>query len=227
MSRIVLITGSSRGIGFACAKKFLTNNDKVVIFCRHKKHILEAYKELSKNFPEENILPLVGNVCKEEDVKNIIKKTVEKWGYINILINNAGIAIYKDIKSTTLKEWKDVMNINVGGYFLFVKNTLPFIKKHGIIINVSSILGLQAKKFYAAYSASKFAIIGFSQVLADELRNVKVYTVCPGGVATKLHLDIHPWEDPSRMMSPEYVADKIFDLAHGKKNSGYLLKILK
>jgi len=223
-SKTAIITGSTRGIGLATADKLQKEGYNVVIFCRHEEHTQKAKNRL---IAPEKTLALTGDVRKEKDIENIIKKTIDKWGKIDILINNAGKAIYKPIEETSLGEWKDVMDTNAKGTFLFSKKVIPKMKKEGSgkIINISSGLGLSGQANYSAYSMSKFAVVGLTEVLADELQEIKSYAVCPGGVATKLHLDIHPWENPDNMMEPDHIAEEIMNLIYSEKESGYIHKV--
>lgn len=231
MRRVVLITGSSRGIGLATAAEFLKHRDKAVIFCRHKDHVDEARGELEQFGDSKDILSLVGDVRKMSDVKRIVEETLKTFGRIDVLVNNAGIAVWKLIEETSEEEWNDVLDINLKGHFLFMREVVPLMKKQksGIIINISSGLGVRGAEKYSAYVSSKFGIIGLTQVVADEVKKtgIRVYAVLPGAVATKLHLDIHPWEDPTRMMTPEYVAEKIFQVADGTKKSGSSIEVYK
>lgn len=100
-------------------------------------------------------------------------------------------------------------------------------QKRGTIINVSSGLGVRGMRNCSAYSASKFGLNGLTQSVADEMLQtpLKFYTILPGAVATKLHLDIHPWENPETMMTPEYIGEKIFTVAYGKEPSGTSIEI--
>ena len=223
-SKTAIITGSTRGIGLATADKLQKEGYNVVIFCRHKEHAQEAKNRL---IAPEKTLALIGDVRKEKDIENIVEKTIDKWGKIDILVNNAGKAIYKPIEETSLEEWEDVMDTNAKGTFLFSKKVIPKMKKEGSgkIINISSGLGLSGQANYSAYSMSKFAVVGLTEVLADELQEIKSYAVCPGGVATKLHLDIHPWENPDNMMKPEHIAEEIMNLIYSEKESGYIHKV--
>lgn len=231
MSRVVLITGSTRGIGLATAKEFLRAGDRVVIFCRHEDHVKEAANELSKTAPEENILALKGDVRIPADVTRIVQQTIEHFGTIDVLVNNAGIAHFKNIEETDIEIWDDTIDTNLRGYFLFLKETIPHMVRqgNGVLINISSGLGLYGSAKYSAYCASKFGIIGLVEVLADELKRtpIKIYAVCPGGVNTKLHLDMHPGENPDKMIQPEHIGKKIFELAKGKKRSGTIIKVYK
>ncbi len=100
MSRVVIVTGSTRGIGFATAAEFLKHDDRVVVFCRHQGHVERSVKELGLASPNENILGLVGDVRDSKDVKRIVAQTMKRFGRIDILINNAGIGAYKEIEQT-------------------------------------------------------------------------------------------------------------------------------
>ena len=230
MNRIVIITGSTRCIGLAIAQGFLKRKDKVIVFCRHKNHLEEATEVLSKIASPEDIFGTVCDVRISADVKRVVAETINKFGRIDILINNAGTALWKLTEEISELEWDDVLDTNLKGPFLFTREVLPVMKrqKAGIIINISSGLGEHGGAKYSAYSASKFGVIGLTQCVAAETSqtgDIKVYAVLPGAVATKLHLDIHPSEDPSSMMTPEYVAEKILELAEGYKITGSSVEI--
>ncbi len=228
-NRVALITGSSRGIGLATAEEFLKNGDNVVLFCRHEGHVAAAKEKLNQIGPRKNILDLVGDVRNYRDVQRIVAESLKKFGRIDVLVNNAGVAIWKSIEETSETEWDEVLATNLKGQFLFLREVLPLMKKQksGVVINISSGLGVQGEAKYSAYASSKFGIIGLTEVAADENKNtnLKIYAVLPGAVATKLHLDLHPWEDPSNMMTPAYVAKKILALAEGKKKTGELVEV--
>ena len=231
--RTALITGSTRGIGLATAAEFLRNGDNAAIFCRHKNHVDEAVDKLTAGLGADNkskrILGLVGDVRDAASVEHIVATVLEKFGSIDVMINNAGVAVWKPIEETTEEEWDDVIKTNLKGSFLFMRNVVPVMKRQGggVIINISSGLGVQGQANYSAYSASKFGQVGLVQVVADETSGtgIKVYAILPGGVATKLHLDIHPWEDQSQMMTPEHVAKTIFEVAEGERHSGSSIEV--
>ncbi|HEY3374025.1 MAG TPA: SDR family oxidoreductase [Candidatus Aquicultor sp.] len=227
------MTGSTRGIGLATAVEFLKNGDSVTVFCRHQDHVDQALEQLCKNAglqnPCQNILGLVGDVRMFDDVREIVDATFRNFGRIDVLINNAGVAVWRPIEATSEGEWDDIIDTNLKGSFLFMREVVPIMRhqQSGIIINVSSGLGVEGEANYSAYSASKFGLIGLTQVVADETKDVgiKVYAVLPGAVATKLHLDIHPWEDPSKMMTPEHVAKRIFEIAEGTMPPGESIEV--
>ena len=229
MRRSVMITGSTRGIGFATAAEFLKNGDRVVIFCRHKEHVKKAESDLALLGPSGNILGLVADVRRERDVKRIVRQCLKHFSSIDILINNAGIAAYKPVEEMGEKEWDDILDTNLKGTFLFIREVVPFMKEQGsgMIINISSGLGVEGEANFSAYCASKFGVIGLTQVVADETKDsgLQVYAVLPGAVNTQLISDIDLGMDPSELLAPKYLAKKIFKVAEGKRKSGTLFKV--
>jgi 3-oxoacyl-[acyl-carrier protein] reductase len=224
MNRTVIITGSTRGIGFSTAAEFLKDRDRVAIFCRHKEHVTKAINRLAGLGKRQNILGLVGDVRREREVKRIVDQCLKHFGRIDILVNNAGIAAYKEIEKVSQKEWDDILDTNLKGCFLFMRQVVPVMKKQGkgVIINISSGLGLSGEANFSAYCASKFGVIGLTQSIADEMVNtgLRIYAVLPGAVNTKLNWDLDLGMAPSELLAPEYVAKKIFRLAEGKRRSG-------
>ncbi|MGZ3514266.1 MAG: SDR family NAD(P)-dependent oxidoreductase [Thermodesulfobacteriota bacterium] len=224
MNRIVVITGSTLGIGFSTAAEFLKSGDQVIIFCRHRKHVAKAINQLAGFDRKQNILGLVGDVRNEKDVKRIVAQSLKHFGRIDILINNAGIAAYKELEKTTEKEWDDILDSNLKGCFLFMRRVVPVMKQRGsgVIINISSGLGISGEANFSAYCASKFGVIGLTQSVADETADtgLRIYALLPGAVNTKLNWDLGLGMKPSELLSPGHVAKRIFELAKGKRRSG-------
>jgi NAD(P)-dependent dehydrogenase (short-subunit alcohol dehydrogenase family) len=229
MNRIVLITGSTRGIGFATALEFLKDGDQVAIFCRHQGHVREAVKHLGRLADSQKVLGLVGDVRKGVDVKRIVNRCLKTFGRIDVLVNNAGTAACQEIEKTTEKQWDEILDTNLKGTFLFLREVLPAMKERrsGIIVNVSSLLGIEGMKKLSAYCASKFGVIGLTRSVADETvaDGVRVYAVLPGAVDTKLNKDLDLDLKFSDLSRPEDVASRIFQLAEGKKKSGQSVKV--
>ncbi len=224
MDRIVVITGSTRGIGFSTATEFLRSGDQVVIFCRHRKHVAKAINQLSGFGQRQNILGLVGDVRNERDVKRIVAQSLKQFGRTDILINNAGIAAYEELEKMTQREWDDILDTNLKGCFLFMRRVVPVMKKEGtgVIINISSGLDVSGEANFSAYCASKFGVIGLTQSVADETADtgLRIYALLPGAVNTKLNRDLDLGMAPTDLLSPEHVAKRIFELAEGKRKSG-------
>ncbi len=224
MNRSVLITGSTRGIGFSTAAQFLKSSDQVVVFCRHREHAAKAINQLANFGQRQNILGLVGDVRNERNARRIIAQCLKHFGRIDLLINNAGIAAYKELEKMTEKEWDHILDTNLKGCFLFIRQAVPVMKKQGsgIIINISSGLGVSGEANFSAYCASKFGVIGLTQAIADETAGtgLRIYAVLPGAVNTKLFWNLGLGMEPSELLSPEHVAKKIFELAEGKRKTG-------
>jgi len=160
------------------------------------------------------------DISNGSQVKRLAEAVLSKYGRIDILINNAGIAIVKPISAITEEEWNSTIDTNLKGVFNCCQTVLPSLIKsgHGIIVNIASILGQRGIANYGAYSASKFGVIGLSQALAEEVKpqNVKIFIINPGATKTDLYRQLVDEGDFQSAMRPEKVADKIIDLIRGK-----------
>jgi NAD(P)-dependent dehydrogenase (short-subunit alcohol dehydrogenase family) len=205
-NKVVLISGGGRGIGKATAKQFSREGARVVICSRNKMELNKTCDEIIEGGGECAAIECdIRNVL---DIKNLIKKTLEKFNHIDIVINNAGTGYYKPIIETTEEEWDNTIDTNLKGIFLMCKETIPHIK-NGIIINISSGAGKHGYPNFAAYCASKFGVIGFTESLSGELPLIKVYSLCFGPVDTKLFRDLFDYSPPKQ---PEDIANIITDL---------------
>lgn len=210
MSKVIFITGASKGIGKAIALS-LSKEHIVVLFARNESNLKEVEKLITQY--GGSCFCLVGDVTKEQDVSNAISKTIEKFSSIDVLINNAGLGIYKRIDELTLEEFTQVMDTNMVGSFLMTKYTVPHMiaKKQGQIINISSVAGLNGFKGGAAYAASKFALNGFTESLREDVKEfgIAVTAVCPGGVNTKFGGSSSDKTSRPYLLEPEDVAHTI------------------
>jgi 3-oxoacyl-[acyl-carrier protein] reductase len=227
--RTALVTGSTRGIGKETALLLLQKGLNVVISSKSQQSVDNIIKEIHDKFPfkKENVLGLKCDVSKQFDVKSLVDVSVKTFGKIDILVNNAGIVYFKRIMDTTEEEWNKTIDTNLKGIFLFTKEVLPYMLENksrgGIIINVSSGAGKSGFPNLSAYCASKFGVIGFTESIAKEVadNNVKVMTICPGGVDTKMIEDIvnEGYNLSNRkLMKPEQVAKKIYDMIFNQKD---------
>ncbi|MDX9822182.1 MAG: SDR family NAD(P)-dependent oxidoreductase, partial [Syntrophales bacterium] len=115
MNRIVIVTGSTRGIGYATAAEFLKHGDRVVVLCRHRNHVEKALKELTVSGKREDVLGLVADIRKTKDVGRIVDRVLEHFGRIDVLVNNAGVAVYRPIEETTDDDWDRILDTNLKG----------------------------------------------------------------------------------------------------------------
>lgn len=187
--QVVFVTGGSRGIGKAIALKYAENGYNIVInYISEKTDVNELKKEFDKYSVESLIIK--ADVSKVEEVENVVKKTIEKFGRIDVLVNNAGIT--KDVLLMRMKEedFDKVIEINLKGTFLVTKAVIPYMmkKRNGRIINLSSVVGVTGNAGQSNYSASKAGIIGFTKSVAKELasRNIRSNAVAPGFIDTDM-----------------------------------------
>ena len=222
-----IVTGSTRGIGKETALLLLQKGLNVIISSRSQQSVDNVIQEIHDKFPskKENILGLKCDVSKYSDVKSLVDVSVKRFGRIDVLVNNAGIVYFKSIMDTTEEEWNKTIDTNLKGVFLFTKEVFPYMieNKSGVIVNVSSGAGKSGFPNLSAYCASKFGVIGFTESIAKEVTNynVKVMTICPGGVDTKMIEDIvkDGYNLSNRnLMKPEQVAKKIYDMIFNQKD---------
>ena len=227
VKQTAIITGSTRGIGKETALLLLNNGMNVIISSKSQDSVDNAIQEIHDKFPskKENILGLKCDVSKYSDVKSLVDVSVKRFGRIDVLVNNAGIVYFKSIMDTTEEEWNKTIDTNSKGVFLFTKEVIPYMieNKSGVIVNVSSGAGKSGFPNLSAYCASKFGVIGFTESIAKEVSNynVKVMTICPGGVDTKMIGDIvrDGYNLSTRnLMKPEQVAKKIYDMISNQEN---------
>lgn len=222
-----LVTGGTRGIGFDVSKLLLEKGYLVTALYSKDE---ESAKEAKARLKGVNFLR--ADVSKEEDIKRVF----EGIPSLDLLVNNAGVELYKLAQDTTFEEWRKVMDVNAGGTFLCAKHAVKkMLDKGGSIVNISSVWGQTGGSMESVYSASKGAIIAFTKALAKELApmNITVNCVAPGAIDTDMMKRFCDEEKRAlceeiplgRLGTPEEVAEAVLFLAENKYITGEVLSV--
>ncbi len=226
--KVVVITGASSGIGLALAKEYAGRNYNIVVAARRIDRLENLKNELAKQ--EIEVFPVKTDVSKEEDCENLIKKSVEHFGKIDVLINNAGISMRALFEQVELDVIKRLMDVNFWGTVYCTKYALPYLlKTKGSLVGVISIAGHVGLPGRTGYSASKFAVRGFLDTLRIEnLKNgLHVLVAAPGFTASEVR-EVALTENGTpqgktprkeeKMMTAETCALKIADAVQKRKS---------
>jgi 3-dehydrosphinganine reductase len=189
--KIAFITGGSSGIGLACAELLAARGAEVVIFARGREQLEKALKVIERNRVSEKqrFLAIQLDVSQRAQAENLLNKTVVDFGSPDILINSAGVSCPQRFEDIPYAKFDEIIRINLNGTWNTVSILLPYMKERGgYIVNVSSVAGYIGIFGMTAYSASKFAVIGFSEALRSELKrfNITVSVLCPPDVDTPM-----------------------------------------
>lgn len=219
--KAAVVTGGTKGIGRAIAEALLREGADVCLSARHGEEVERTVKELN-DAEGGRAAGVVCDVRSEQEVQALIDHTVDEFGGVDILINNAGVGSFKTVEETTPDEFREVLETNLCGVFYCCHHAIPAMKKRGggYIINVSSLAGTNAHPRMAAYNASKFGLNGFSEALMQEVRqdNIKVSYIMPGSVNTHFGGD-QPSEEKSWQLQPEDIARVVVDLLRHDERS--------
>ena len=207
----VLISGGSRGIGLATARAFLDAGARVAICARDKERLERVGAEL---FHRGELLTAAVDLRDSGAVTDFVTRARDQLGEISILVNNAGVLHPGPFAERSFRSMDEEIDINLKGLLYLTGSVLPYMtaRRRGTIVNISSGAALRAIPGFATYSATKFAVNGFTQALADEVggEGVRVYGICPGRVATEMQL---AFSGEIGGMPPERIAEQVLRLA--------------
>ena len=205
-----LVTGASRGIGFAIARKLGRLGAKVGICARRADRLGEAAALLRTEEIEVNAV--AADVTNAAEIAALVAKTEKSLGSIEILVNNAGIGYFGPVQEADEKNWDSVLDTNLKSVFLLTKAVAPGMigRRSGHIINIASLAGKNAFKGGAIYCASKWGLMGLTESAAEDLREygIRVSAICPGSVATEFGSPASK-KDPRKMLQPDDIAHAV------------------
>lgn len=215
MSKTILISGASKGIGLATAERFFREDNDVtnyVLLARKSDDFAEAEKELLADNPfGKKVFCYEIDLSDRDAIAALMPKLIETHGNIEFLINNAGYTAPDPIHEIEFSDFERTIGVNLYAPFLIVQHLLHLGNTFEYIVNVASTAGITGRSGWLTYSSSKAALIAMSQVLKEELAiyGTRVITISPGRCATALRRKLAPDEDPTTIMQPEDVADAI------------------
>ncbi|MFC4078128.1 SDR family oxidoreductase [Salinithrix halophila] len=201
--KVAIVTGASKGLGAAVARRFAKSGAQVVAAARNR----DKLEALTREYPDQ-ILPIQCDITQPDQVQDLINTTAKELERIDILVNNAGIGRFGKVQDLSIEDWDQMMDVNLKGVFLACKYAIPhLIRSKGHIVNVSSVAGTVTFSGGGGYCASKFGLMALSEVLTQELKKeeVKVNTLCPGSIQTDF------FDDPKDYaLSAEQVAETVW-----------------
>jgi len=206
------ITGGSKGIGYGIAEALLEQGMYVAISSRTQENADAAAHKLDPT--GKRILAIASDVRDRSSEQRAVDAIVDTWGQLDVLVANAGIGAFASIEEMTSKQWQDVIDVNLTGVFNSVKSSIPSLKKSkGYIITIASLAGTNFFAKGAAYNASKFGLVGFTQAVMLDLRQtgINTTTIMPGSVATEF-MSGPPSDADDWKIQPEDIGQIVVDL---------------
>jgi acetoacetyl-CoA reductase len=193
---VAVVTGAGRGIGRAIAEELAKAGAKVVVNYAHSKEAAEELVQVMKGHGALDVIAVQADVADPAQAAALIESTIESFGRVDVLVNNAGITADHSMKNLTIEEWDRVVRVDLNSCFYTVKAALPYFmqQQKGRVINISSFVAQEGNFGQANYSAAKAGIIGFTKTAALELAryNVTVNAICPGFIETDMFEKVPP-----------------------------------
>ena len=214
--RRAIVTGGTRGIGYAIARAIAEGGGQVMISGRDRATLDRAVRQLEQETGGTGrIAGLVSDVRVRTEVEALVAGTVHQFGGFDTLVNNAGVGVFRDVADTTDEDWQRVLDTNLTGPFLCSRAAIPVFREAGggWIVNIASLAGRNAFPGGGVYCASKAALVSFSESLMQEVRfdNIRVTVIMPGSVSTEFSARSRD-EDDSWKLTPDDVAQAVMDV---------------
>ena len=219
--KLALVSGSTAGIGYAIAEALARADANVVVSARNPAEVTEAARRLEA-LGGGKVLGIPGDVSRLEDVRRLVGQTVETLGGLDVLVNNAGFGKFAPVGELEPETWDRMIGTNLSGVFYCCHEAIPHLEKSpdAWIINIASLAGKNPFPGGAAYNASKFGLVGFSEALMMDVREqgIRVNYIMPGSVATYFNQN-EPGEKDAWKIQPEDIAELVMDLLAFPKRS--------
>ncbi|MHC4659025.1 MAG: SDR family NAD(P)-dependent oxidoreductase [Planctomycetota bacterium] len=219
--KVAIVTGAGRGVGRAICVALAKDGASIVLASCATDKLKETADQVTAAGAKAEIV--VADLAEEESIKNLVKVTNGKFGRLDILVNNAGVTHSAKLEETATADWDRLFKVNTRAPFILCRQALPLLKKSeaAYIINIVSIVGVKCYPLQSAYTASKHALRGMTKSLAEELRgtNVRVHSICPGGIDTDMIQQIRPDIKKEDLMQPEEIAELVVYLVTHKGNA--------
>ena len=220
--QVAIVTGGSSGIGLAIARAFVEEGMRVTIAAREKRRLEQAVSQLkSVSAGDGAVLAIKPDVSQAAEVQQMVRQTLDHFGRLDVLVNNAGIGRMVRLDELKEKDWDEILNINLKGVFLCTQAALPEMKRRrrGYVVNISSIAGKEGFVGGGAYCASKFGVMALTQTLLEEAGsyNIRATAICPGYVDTPMVAGAPV--PGAEMIRPEDIARTVLYLLHLSENA--------
>ncbi|MBS3764224.1 MAG: SDR family oxidoreductase [Planctomycetes bacterium] len=205
------VTGGSRGIGFAIARRFAREGAGVALLSRSEQNLEAARQNILSEMPETDVVLRPADVTGQKQVEKAVNEALDQLGHVDILVNSAGVASLGDIDEMSVEQWEYIMAVNIFGAYYTCRAVWPHFKERGggSIINLASGSGRRAHAGWSAYCTSKFAVMGLTDSLQKEGRphGIRCNVICPGPTETDQRRSNFGEEPPEKLMQPEQIAE--------------------
>lgn len=219
--KVAIVTGASRGIGRAISVALAGEAATIVLAARSVPDLQKTAHQVVQAGGGVEIV--VTQLTEEQSIRNLVRAVGEKFGRLDILINNAGVTHSARLEETATQDWQRCMEVNARAPFILCREALPLLRRSpaGFIINIASVVGVKGYPLQSAYTSSKHALRGMTISLAEELRgtSVRVHLLCPGGVDTELVTNVRPDIRKEDLIGPEEIAELVLYLVTHKGNA--------
>ncbi|MCF7929873.1 MAG: SDR family oxidoreductase [Spirochaetales bacterium] len=213
-----LITGASRGIGYTIAETLAEQGMRLMLTARNAERLEKAASGLKKAGARQ-VEIVAADLADPQTPEKIIREIEDRYGSLDVLINNAGLPVVKSFEDTSFEDWEQSMAVNARAPYFLCRNALPLLRNSQMptIVQIASVVAHKGYTDQSVYSASKHALLGFSKSLAREVQDedIRVHVLQPGAVATEMVAKMRPDIDPKELIQPKDLADMIlFLLTH-------------